>query len=91
MTIKAIETLRFASGDEELRAALYDEFGDDLFADFAIAAALEKRLADWGNDEDEADDEEGGAARGSADEIGKRRAFSPRPASFSVSHVVTAS
>ena len=31
LTLKAIETLRFASGDEDLRAALYEEFGDDLF------------------------------------------------------------
>ena len=28
-SLKAIETLRFASGDEDLRAALYEEFGDD--------------------------------------------------------------
>jgi type I restriction enzyme M protein len=31
LSLKAIETLRFASGDEDLRAALYEEFGDDLF------------------------------------------------------------
>src|SRR3982074_1637726 len=50
LTLKAIATLRFASGDEELRAALYEEFGDALFTKFAkIAAALEKRLADWGS------------------------------------------
>ena len=29
LSLKAIETLRFTSGDEELRAALYEEFGDD--------------------------------------------------------------
>jgi hypothetical protein len=29
LTVKAIETLRFASGDEDLRATLYEEFGDD--------------------------------------------------------------
>ena len=34
LSIKAIETLRFASGDEEMRAALYDEFGDELFSSF---------------------------------------------------------
>jgi type I restriction enzyme M protein len=34
LTLKAIETLRFASGDEDIRAALYEEFGDDLFSDF---------------------------------------------------------
>lgn len=48
-SLKSIDTLRFASGDEELRATLYEEFGDDLFTKFAqVSAALEKRLADWG-------------------------------------------
>ena len=64
LTLKAIETLRFASGDEELRAALYEEYGDDLFSNFGrIAAALEQRLADWGSDDDESDDDEGGATK----------------------------
>ncbi|MDC4222972.1 MAG: N-6 DNA methylase [Candidatus Manganitrophus sp.] len=34
LSLKAIESLRFASGDEELRAALFEEFGDALFDDF---------------------------------------------------------
>jgi type I restriction enzyme M protein len=64
LTLKAIETLRFASGDEELRGALYEEYGDDLFSNFGrIAAALEQRLADWGSDDDESDDEEGSATK----------------------------
>src|SRR5207248_3296945 len=58
LTVKAIETLRFASGDEDIRATLYDDFGDALFTHFeSTAVALEQRLAEWGNDEDEADDE----------------------------------
>src|SRR5690349_4918284 len=61
LTLKAVETLRFTSGDEDLRATLYEEFGDALFTGFAtVSAALEKRLADWGSDEEEGDDEEGG-------------------------------
>src|SRR5437016_4018188 len=49
LTLKAIETLRFASGDEEVRAALYDDFGENLFTKFAnVAAAVEKRLVEWG-------------------------------------------
>jgi len=61
LTLKAIETLRFTSGDEDLRASLYEEFGDELFTGFAkVSATLEKRLDDWGGDEDEADDEAGG-------------------------------
>ena len=68
LSIKAIETLRFASGDEELRSALYEEFGDALFKDFhAIADALEKCLAEWGSsvpeDGEEGEDEEGAVAK----------------------------
>ncbi len=60
LTAKAIAPLRFASGDEELRAALYDEFGDALAADFdRIAPAIEKRLAEWnvGEADDETEDD----------------------------------
>lgn len=58
LTVMAIETLRFASGDGDIRRALYEEFGDDLFTDFSkVFAALEKRLADWGGDEEEREDE----------------------------------
>jgi type I restriction enzyme M protein len=54
LSLKAIGTLRFASGDQDLRAPLYDEFGDLLFTDFAtIASAVEQRLADWAGDENE--------------------------------------
>ena len=61
LTLKAIDSLRFASGDEDLRGALYDELGDALFDDFAsVAAALEQRLAQWGSDDDE--EEEGAEA-----------------------------
>ncbi len=60
LSLQAIETLRFTSGDEDIRAALYEELGDDLFTDFPkISAALEKRLAEWGSDEDEVEKEEG--------------------------------
>lgn len=59
LTLKAIESLRFASGDEDLRSVLYDEFGDALFQDFSsVTAAVEQRLVDWGADEEEAEDEE---------------------------------
>jgi type I restriction enzyme M protein len=65
LTLKAIETLRFTSGDEDIRAALYEAFGDDLFTRFdQVSGAMEKRLADWGNDEDDGDDEEGGVKKG---------------------------
>ena len=65
LSTKAIDALRFASGDEDIRSVLHDEFGDALFAGFAgIAAAVEARLDDWGGgeeDEDESDDEGAGA------------------------------
>jgi len=74
LTIKAIETLRFTSGDEDIRGALYEEFGDNLFTNFGkVYAALEKRLADWGSGDDEGDgEEEDGAKKGLPDKKKKR-------------------
>jgi type I restriction enzyme M protein len=64
LTLKSIEPLRFNSGEEDIRAALYEEFGDDLFTQFAkLASKLEARLADWGNEDTEEDDEEGSSAK----------------------------
>src|SRR5436309_7032765 len=49
LSLKTIETLRFASGDEDLRTTLYEEFGENLFTKFAnISSVLETRIADWG-------------------------------------------
>jgi type I restriction enzyme M protein len=60
LSVKAIESLRFASGEEDLRAPLYDEFGDKLVENFpSIAETLEKRLADWGSDDEEEESEDG--------------------------------
>src|SRR5437762_1462828 len=79
LTLKAIETLRFTSGDEDLRASLYEEFGDDLFSKFdKISAALEKRLAHWGSDEDEGDDEEGGNTKKGLPEKKKKKLLDSR-------------
>jgi type I restriction enzyme M protein len=79
LTLKTIETLRFASGDEDIRAALYEEFGDDLCTGSAkVAAAIEKRLADWGNDEDEGDDEEGGSAKKGLPEKKRKKLLDPK-------------
>src|SRR5437762_13463031 len=79
LTLKAIETLRFTSGDEDLRASLYEKFGDDLFSKFdTISAALEKRLADWGSDEDEGDDEEGGNTKKALPEKKRKKLLDSR-------------
>ncbi len=68
LALKAIETLRFASGDEDLRATLFEEFGDALFNNLdAVVGALDKRLADWGSsvfeDSEGAEDEESADAK----------------------------
>lgn len=56
LSLKAVESLRFASGDEGIRSLLYDEFGEALFEDFArIEKDLEKRLAEWGGGDGEDD------------------------------------
>lgn len=78
LSLKSIETLRFASGDEELRAELYDEFGDDLFINFAhIQSVLEKRLDDWANN-DGGDEEEDGSVPKSLPEKKKKKLFDAR-------------
>jgi type I restriction enzyme M protein len=79
LSLRAIETLRFASGDEDLRATLYEEFGDDLITTFGkISAALEKRLTDWGGEEEETEDEEGGSAQKGLSEKKKRKLLDPK-------------
>ena len=81
LATKAIEALRFASGDEDLRSVLYEEFGNDLFTKFAsIAAAVEKRLADWGGDESEdaSDEEEGSSAKKGLPEKKKKKLLDPK-------------
>ncbi|MBI2783097.1 MAG: SAM-dependent DNA methyltransferase [Gammaproteobacteria bacterium] len=78
LTLKAIETLRFASGDEDIRAVLYEEFGDALATKFAtVSAALEQRLAEWGKD-DESDDEEGGSGKKGLPEKKRKKLLDPK-------------
>ena len=74
LTVKAVESLRFASGDEDLRAPLYDEFGEALFENFAgVEQALEMRLAEWGNGDEEEDTEEGAPAKKGLPEKKKKK------------------
>ena len=74
LSLKAIETLRLASGDEDLRATLYDEFGDDLFGNFGqVAAALEKRLTEWGNDDEEGQGDDGDEGAGGKKGLPEKR------------------
>jgi type I restriction enzyme M protein len=78
LSLKAIETLRFASGDEDLRAVLYEEFGDELFNNFGgIVTALDQRLADWGGDDEDADDDESGAPKKGLPEKKRKKLLDP--------------
>ena len=53
LTLKAIESLRFASGDEDIRSRLYEQFGDVLYEKFSsVRKQLEKALDEWNNDPD---------------------------------------
>ncbi|CAN5874742.1 class I SAM-dependent DNA methyltransferase [soil metagenome] len=81
LTRPRIETLRYASGDEAIRAALYEALGEPLFANPAsVRTELEKLVNDWGKaDADtEGDDEEGngGNARKSLPEGKKKKLLS---------------
>ncbi|MFO1219363.1 MAG: class I SAM-dependent DNA methyltransferase [Burkholderiaceae bacterium] len=78
LTLQAVESLRFASGDEDLRAVLHEEFGDALFTDFgSVADAIEQRLADWGSDDEDADDDEGSAPRKGLPEKRRKKLLDP--------------
>jgi len=60
LTHKAIQGIRFASGDEEIRRALHEEFGDKLFEDFSsIRKQVEETLRSWaGNGDEETEEDE---------------------------------
>jgi len=74
LTIKAIEALRFASGDEDVRSALYDEFGEALFEKFvSIQPALERRLTEWGTGDGEDEDQEDSSPRKGMPEKKKKK------------------
>ena len=65
LTPQRIERLRYASGDEEIRAALHDELGDAIYEDFnSVRKQLEKLVEDWGQGDEEEDGESGGGKSG---------------------------
>src|SRR5690606_28407173 len=60
LTMERIETLRYASGDEEVRSVLFEELGEALIEKPAsVRKALEKLVNEWG--ESDADDGEEGS------------------------------
>lgn len=57
LTTKAINSLLFASGDEEIRAELYDRLGEALFENFdSVQKQLVELLDQWGEDSEDEDD-----------------------------------
>jgi type I restriction enzyme M protein len=76
---KTIAALRFASGDEEIRCVLYDEFGDDLVERFSrIERKLDKRLAEWGSESDGENEDEDAAAKKGLPEKKKKKLLDPK-------------
>ena len=54
LTRKAIQGLRYASGDEDIRQALHEELGDAIFENFSsVRKQVEQTLRDWGGNGDE--------------------------------------
>jgi type I restriction enzyme M protein len=80
LTPKSIESLRFASGDEEIRSQLYEQFGEALCDNFdKVAKPLEKTLAEWGAaDDDEAEGEEDAAPKKGLSEKKKKKLLDAR-------------
>ncbi|WP_413892889.1 type I restriction-modification system subunit M [Candidatus Skiveiella danica] len=89
LSVPRIEGLRFASGEEDIRRVLFDEFEDALFTRFAsIEQALFQRLEGWGADDaqddagidDAADDESEDAkpAKKGLSEKKKRKLLDPK-------------
>jgi len=74
LSLGRIESLRFASGDEEIRSTLYEEFGDELFIDFAsVSDALVARLETWGTEDGDDDDEDEGDGDGKSKGLSEKK------------------
>lgn len=79
LTRPRIETLRYASGDEEIRAALYEQLGDALFENPAsVRQQLEQLVSDYGSGDSKSDDGEAGktTARKALPEAKKKKLLS---------------
>jgi type I restriction enzyme M protein len=79
LSMQAIESLRFSSGDEDIRTQLYEKFGDALFEDFSsVKTQLKKRLTEWGNGDREENEEEAMLARNRLTERKKKKLLNAR-------------
>jgi type I restriction enzyme M protein len=78
-TREAVEALRFGSGDEELRSALYEEFGDELGANFAgMRKAVEAWLDAQGNEAEEAEGDDDAPKAKSIPEKKRKKLLDPK-------------
>ena len=80
LSSKAIEALRFASGDEDIRRTLFDQLGEPLFSDFqSVRPQLETLLHEWGTDEAGSDgDDENAPEKKGLSEKKKRKLLDPK-------------
>ncbi|HMZ19766.1 MAG TPA: class I SAM-dependent DNA methyltransferase, partial [Blastocatellia bacterium] len=70
----AIEALRFASGDEDIRAALFEQLGEALFASPAsVRQPLETLVNEWGASDTDDDDDENGNTKKSLPDAKKKK------------------
>ena len=78
ITVQSAESLRFSSGDEDIRSVLYEEFGDVLFSNFqSVLKKVAQRLEDWGSDEDVDEDEDSETKKGLSEKK-KRKILDPK-------------
>jgi type I restriction enzyme M protein len=78
LSLQRIEALRYASGDEDIRARLHEELGDAIFDDFAsVRKDLEKLVEDWGKDEEDEGEGETSGGRSGLPEKKKKKLLDP--------------
>jgi type I restriction enzyme M protein len=74
LSCQAIESLRFASSDEDIRAALYEQLGEALFDSPAgVRRQLETLVNEWGVSDTDDEDEDNGGAKKSLPEAKKKK------------------
>ena len=71
---RAVQSLRFASGDENVRSEIYEKLGEDIFENPAsVHKQLETLINDWGKGEPEEDSGEGEGGRKALPDAKKRK------------------
>lgn len=79
ITKKAIEGLRFASGDEDLRSKLYDLIGESLFENFGKARPrVDKLLSEWNQEDDDEGEGDDSTKKPAISEKRRKKLLEPR-------------